>query len=179
MSKRLLAVLTVTILGLALGLAACGGGDDNGGDLLSSIEDKGVLTVSTDPAYPPQSELNKKTNEYEGFDIDVATEIAKRLGVDVAWQAPAWETIISGNWAGRWDVSVGSMTITPERAEVLDFSPPYYFTPAAIAVHEDNTTDLECVRPRRQEDRRVRRMHVRPYLQGKLNIAQDESGEPR
>ena len=67
MSKRLLAVLTVTILGLALGLTACGGGDDNGGDLLSSIEDKGVLTVSTDPAYPPQSELNKDTGRVRGL----------------------------------------------------------------------------------------------------------------
>ena len=178
MSKRLLAVLTIAILGLALGLAACGGGDDNGSDLLASIEDKGVLTVSTDPAYPPQSELNKKTNEYEGFDIDVATEIAKRLGVDVAWQAPAWETITSGNWAGRWDISVGSMTITPERAEVLDFSPPYYYTPAAIAVYEDNTTVSSA------SDLDGKKIGVcggctyDTYLQGKLKIAQDESGQP-
>jgi polar amino acid transport system substrate-binding protein len=99
-----------------------------------------VLTVSTDPAYPPQSELNEDTGEYEGFDIDVGTEIATRLGVDVAWEAPAWETIISGNWNGRWDVSVGSMTITPERGEVLWFTPAYYYTPAAIAVHADNTS---------------------------------------
>ena len=106
----------------------------------ASIEEKGTLTVSTDPAYPPQSELNEDTGEYEGFDIDVATEIAKRLDVEIAWEAPAWDTIIAGNWNGRWDVSVGSMTITPERAEVLDFTPPYYYTPAAIAVHEDNTT---------------------------------------
>ena len=132
MSRRLFAVLSVVVLALALGFAACGGGDDEGSgdDLLASIEEKGVLTVSTDPAYPPQSELNKETNEYEGFDIDVATEIAERMGVDVAWQAPAWETITAGNWAGRWDVSVGSMTITPERAEVLNFTPAYYYTPA-------------------------------------------------
>ena len=64
-------------------------------------------TVSTDPAYPPQSSLNEQTGEYEGFDIDVATEIAKRLGVDVAWEAPAWEVITAGSWNGRWDMSVG------------------------------------------------------------------------
>ena len=112
----------MTVLALALAVTACGGGDENADDLLGSIEDKGVLTVSTDPAYPPQSELNKETGEYEGFDIDVAKEIAERLDVDIAWEAPAWETIISGNWNGRWDISVGSMTITPQRAERLDFT---------------------------------------------------------
>ena len=58
-------------------------------DLLAEICEKGVLTVSTDPAYPPASSLNEQTGEYEGFDIDVATEIANRLGVDVAWETPA------------------------------------------------------------------------------------------
>ena len=178
MSKRLLAVLTVTILGLALGLTACGGGDDNGGDLLSSIEDKGVLTVSTDPAYPPQSELNKETNEYEGFDIDVATEIAKRLDVDIAWETPAWETIISGNWAGRWDISVGSMTITPERAKVLNFTPPYYFTPAAYAVHEDNTTITDVSGLNGKKIGACGGCTYDLYLQNKLNIAKDEAGVP-
>ena len=55
-----------------------GGGDD----LLARIQEEGVIRVSTDPAYPPQSSLNEETDEYEGFDIDVATEIANRLGVD-------------------------------------------------------------------------------------------------
>jgi polar amino acid transport system substrate-binding protein len=178
MSKRLLAVLTVTILGLALGLTACGGGDDNGGDLLSAIEDKGVLTVSTDPAYPPQSELNKDTGQYEGFDIDVATEIAKRLDVDIAWETPAWETIISGNWAGRWDISVGSMTITPERAKVLNFTPPYYFTPAAYAVHEDNTTITDVSGLNGKKIGACGGCTYDLYLQNKLNIAKDEAGVP-
>jgi polar amino acid transport system substrate-binding protein len=136
-----------------------------------------VLTVSTDPAYPPQSALNEATGEYEGFDIDVAKEIAERMGVDIAWEAPSWETITGGNWAGRWDISVGSMTITPERAEVLHFTPPYYYTPAAIAVHEDNTT-INGV-----EDLNGKRIGVcgactyDTYLQGTLEIAQDPSGE--
>lgn len=114
-----------------------------GGDLLAAVMEEGVLTVSTDPAYPPQSSLNAQTGEYEGFDIDVATEIATRLGVEIAWEAPAWESIISGNWNGRWDLSVGSMTVTPERAEVLHFTPAYYFTPASVAVHVDNTSVVD------------------------------------
>lgn len=144
MKRRLFLLLAVT----ALVVAACGDGDD-AGDLLASIEDEGVLTVSTDPAYPPQSSLNEETGEYEGFDIDVATEIAERIGVDIAWEAPAWETITAGSWNGRWDLSVGSMTVTPERSEVLHFSTPYYYTPAVVAVAADDdsisdlTTDLD------------------------------------
>jgi polar amino acid transport system substrate-binding protein len=153
---RLLAALSFVLLLIA----ACGTAGDEpeesegNGDssaesdeptgLLASVLDAGVLRVSTDPAYPPQSSVTK-SGDYEGFDIDVANEIAERMGVEVEWETPAWDLITAGNWAGRWDVSVGSMTVTPERAEVLEFTPAYYFTPAAVAVHKDNTsiTDTE------------------------------------
>jgi polar amino acid transport system substrate-binding protein len=115
---------------------ATGGGED----LLARVQEEGVIRVSTDPAYPPQSFLNEETGEYEGFDIDVATEIANRLGVEVQWEAPSWDLIIAGNWNDRWDMSVGSMTVTPERSEVLWFTPAYYYTPASVAVHADNTS---------------------------------------
>ncbi|HET6714007.1 MAG TPA: transporter substrate-binding domain-containing protein [Actinomycetota bacterium] len=153
--------ILVLVAALSLVAAACGGGDDDtsgsadgggggsttgacadadtsAGDLLAQICEEGVITVSTDPAYPPASSLNPETGEYEGFDIDVATEIANRLGVEVAWETPKWEAITAGNWQGRWDMSVGSMTVNKERAEVLDFTPAYYYTPAAIAVPEDS-----------------------------------------
>jgi polar amino acid transport system substrate-binding protein len=178
MSRGLSAALAALLLVLALSVSACGSGDESASDLLASIEDKGVLTVSTDPAYPPQSELNKDTGEYEGFDIAVATEIANRLGVDIAWEAPAWETIISGSWNGRWDISVGSMTITPERAEVLHFTPPYYYTPAAFAVHEDNTTITDASGLNGKKIGVCGGCTYDLYLQDKLNIAKDESGEP-
>jgi polar amino acid transport system substrate-binding protein len=99
-----------------------------------------VLTVSTDPAYPPQSKYLPKEDKYVGFDIDVATEIAKRLGVDIAWETPSWDIITAGSWNGRWDMSVGSMTPTNDRQKVLDFTEPYYFTPAVVVVNKDNTT---------------------------------------
>jgi polar amino acid transport system substrate-binding protein len=149
---------------LALVSAACGGDDGGGdgggatggatggaasgsgvcaentttGDLLADICERGAIRVSTDPAYPPQSSLNAETGEYEGFDIDVATEIANRLGVSLEWETPKWEAITAGNWQGRWDMSVGSMTVTEERTEVLDFTPAYYFTPSSIAVADDS-----------------------------------------
>ena len=167
--------LIAALMGLlALFLASCGGDDedssaeDPGGSeettaaatgdapcdgevdgLLAEVCEKGTLTVSTDPAYPPQSSLNEQTGEYEGFDIDVATEIATRLGVDVAWEDPSWDIITAGSWNGRWDTTVGSMTPTNDRQEVLYFTEPYNFTPAVVVVLADNedvsdlSTDLD------------------------------------
>jgi len=117
------------------GVAACASGDNDGH--LAAVCEAGVLIVSTDPAYPPQSFLNESTGDYEGFDIDVATEIATRLGVDVEFTDPTFDAVVAGSWGGRWDVSVGSVTVTEERKEVLDFTQPYYFTPAQMAVFDD------------------------------------------
>ena len=132
-----------------------GGGDNNvgqagkeGNDLLEVVKEKGVLTASTDVAYPPQSSRTPDGG-LEGFDIDVTNEIAKRLGVDVKFITPSFNAIVAGSWNGRWDISVGSVTITPERQKVLHFSPVYYYTPASVAVHQENSdiqdekTDLD------------------------------------
>jgi len=101
------------------------------GGLLEKVLKAGVLKVSTDPNYAPQSFL-KPDGTFEGFDIDVANEIAKRLGVKTEFQTPGWDTITAGSWGGRWDASVGSMTITTDRQKFLDFSPAYYYTPAQM-----------------------------------------------
>jgi polar amino acid transport system substrate-binding protein len=130
------------------GDTVCADYDTSAGDLLAQICERGEIRVSTDPAYPPQSELNEETGEYEGFDIDVATEIANRLGVEIAWETPDWEVLTAGSWNDRWDMSVGSMTPTNERQEVLNFTEPYAFVPAVVVVHEDSdvtdvTTDVD------------------------------------
>ncbi len=110
---------------------------------LARIMEAGEIVVSTDPAYPPQSFLNEDTGEYEGFDIDVAMEIGERLGVEVTFTDPTFDAVVAGSWAERWDMSVGSVTVTEERAEVLDFTDPYYFTPAQMTALEDS--DIESV----------------------------------
>jgi polar amino acid transport system substrate-binding protein len=109
------------------------GGDPN--DLLAKIKAAGVIRVSTDPQYPPQSEL-LPDGTFEGFDIDVANEIGARLGVDVKFETPNFDEVVAGNWAERWDISVGSVTITKEREDVLDFTQPYYYTPAQMSATE-------------------------------------------
>jgi polar amino acid transport system substrate-binding protein len=135
--------------GSAAAKGVCASYDTNAGDLLAQICKNKEIRVSTDPAYPPQSELNAETGKYEGFDIDVADEIAKRLGVaPPAWETPDWEVLTAGSWNDRWDMSVGSMTPTNDRQKVLNFTEPYSFVPAVVVVHDDSTvtdvaTDLD------------------------------------
>ena len=101
--------------------------------LLEDIKDKGVIRVSTDPNYAPQSFL-EPDGTFVGFDVDVANEIGDRLGVEVEFVTPDWDVITAGNWGDQWDISVGSMTITNSRMEILHFvRPAYYYTPAQFA----------------------------------------------
>ena len=99
--------------------------------LLAKVTAAGKIVVSTDANYAPQS-LQNKDGTFEGFDIDVATEVAKRMGLKVEFTTPDWSIITAGGWGGRWDMSVGSMTVTADRQKVLDFSVPYYYTPAQM-----------------------------------------------
>jgi polar amino acid transport system substrate-binding protein len=83
----------------------------------------------------------------QGFDVDVAKAVGDALAVETCFATPSWDAITAGSWADKWDVSVGSMTITPERQQILDFSVPYYGTPAVVAVRADadftSLADLE------------------------------------
>lgn len=106
-------------------------------DLLDVIRERGVMRVSTDANYAPQSYFDEQTKTWTGFDIEVAYEVGRRLGVKVEFVTPDWSAVTAGNWAGRWDVSIGSMTITPERQKVLDFTPPYYYTAGQFGVRAD------------------------------------------
>lgn len=104
------------------------------GDLLEEVQRRGVLRVATDPNYPPQSFLGLD-GAWEGFDVEVAREVARRLNTRAEFVEVSFATVTAGNWAGRWDAHVGSMTVTPARSAMLRFSSPYYYTPAAFVVH--------------------------------------------
>jgi polar amino acid transport system substrate-binding protein len=112
--------------------------------LLGKILAAGKIRISTDPNYKPFSYLDDN-QQYDGFDIKTAEEVAKRLGemygkpLEIEWVTPSWDLITSGNWGGRWDISIGSMSITKTRAEVVDFADPYYYDFGGVAVPADST----------------------------------------
>lgn len=93
------------------------------------------IIVATDSNWPPQSYRDEK-GVMHGFDVDVAAEIAQRLGVQIEFVTPSWGEIVSGNWNDKWDMHVGSMTPTKARALRLNFVGIYYYTPAVLASHE-------------------------------------------
>ncbi len=105
--------------------------------LLAEVKTRGKLWICTDANYEPQSFKNPD-GSWEGFDIDVGREIAKRLGVEAEFFDSAFSTVTAGDWKGRWDLNLGSMTITPERQKLLLFSVPYYYTPAMFVVATDS-----------------------------------------
>lgn len=130
MRRMMIAALTPALLaGFASATLA--------GETLDRVMKNKVLVEVTDQAYPPFSYINE-SGEVVGFDIDISKEIAKRLGVEYKVETPSWEIIVAGNWNGRWDICVCSMTPTAERAQVLDFVNEYYESPAVIAVNVDN-----------------------------------------
>lgn len=108
------------------------------GEILDRVTKRGEVKLVLLNDYPPFSFINDK-NELVGFDIDVAKAFAERLGVKLSIDTPAWEVIAAGNWRGRWDICICSMTPTTERAEVLDFPVKYYESPAVLVVHKDET----------------------------------------
>jgi polar amino acid transport system substrate-binding protein len=126
---RLAALAATAVIGLTQASFA--------GETLDRVMKNKVLVETTDRAYPPFSYIDDK-GEVVGFDVDVAREFAKRLGVDMKVETPSWEIITAGNWKGRWDICVCSMTPTKERAEVLDFVLEYYSSPAIVVVNADN-----------------------------------------
>ncbi len=91
---------------------------------LNSILDAGVLKVGTTGDWNPMSVRDPATNSYVGFDIDVMTELARDLGVEVEFVPTDWKTLVNGVVAGNYHMT-GSASISPERMKAAGFSDSY------------------------------------------------------
>ncbi len=100
-------------------------------DELEGIKERGVLKIAMTGQYPPFNFVNE-SNEVVGFDPAIGTEIARRMGLETEIVTTAWDGIIGGLLANKYDAVVGSMSITEERDKVIDFVGPYYTTKRAI-----------------------------------------------
>lgn len=107
-----------------------------GGTTLDRVQHNGVLNDALLTNYPPFGFINAN-NVLDGFDVDVARAFAAKLGVKLQLVTPAWETVVAGQWRGRWDICICSMSPTAERARVLSFPARYYNSPAVLIVHKN------------------------------------------
>lgn len=149
--------IAVSIVSLVL--AACVAHANNQtptpNDTLAEIQARGTLVIATDASYMPQSQLIEgskqragtkceatqySANQFEGFDVEVAVEIAKSLGVEPCFVTPPWSQLVAGHWGDNWNIHVGSVAITFDRMKDLYFTYPYYSTPTVLLVHAENTT---------------------------------------
>ncbi len=102
------------------------------------------LTVALTGKYPPFS-FYDNAGELAGFDVDVSTAIARRLGRPVEIKAVEWDGILPGLLAGQYDTIIGSMADTPARREQVNFTRPYYLSGAQLFVHRDMAGDIASI----------------------------------
>jgi arginine/ornithine transport system substrate-binding protein len=106
-------------------------------------EDYDVIRVGVDVPYPP-FEFRDPSGELTGFEIDLGNAVCQEVtGQDCEWVVQAWDGIIPGLLARKYDMIFSSMSINPERAERVLFSDPYYTTPSAFFAVDGSDFDPE------------------------------------
>jgi L-cystine transport system substrate-binding protein len=107
-------------------------------DLLAEIKDEGVLTVGTEGTYPPFT-FHDENGELTGFDVEIAREVAERLGVEAEFMETQWDAMFAGLDSERFDMIANQVGIRPDRQEKYDFSKGYISSAAVLIVNESNT----------------------------------------
>lgn len=103
-------------------------------DDLDDILERGQLYVASDTTWAPFEIYNPTTEQYEGVDIEIAQRIADELGVELVIKPMGWDAVLASAQAGQADIAISSITITPDRAESVDFSDPYYVSNQGVLV---------------------------------------------
>jgi polar amino acid transport system substrate-binding protein len=137
--KRFLA-LVIALMAIAAVSATAEAGADNS---LQDILDKGQFVIGLDVGFPPMGFVDADTGDIVGFDIDLAREVAKRLGVELVTQPINWDAKEMELNAHHIDAIWNGMTITPGRLETMSISLPYMANLQVVVVREaDGITGL-------------------------------------
>ncbi len=105
-------------------------------DSLAEIKEKGKIVVGLDDSFPPMG-FRDEAGEIVGFDIDLAKEAARRMGVEVEFKPVQWDGVLLSLKNGMIDLIWNGLTITEKRAEQIDFSDPYLANRQIIIVQSD------------------------------------------
>lgn len=135
-------VIAALVLVAAM-LVAAGCGDDDGGGGGSGLNtiNEGELRVGSDIPYPP-FEFGRAP-DYEGFDVDIVNEIAKRIDLEPKFVKTPFDPIFRNLAQGRFDMVASATTITPERERTVAFSDPYF--PADQSLLVKRGSDIKTV----------------------------------
>lgn len=108
-------------------------------DELAQIKSAGVFKVGTEGTYAPFT-YHDESGKLTGFDVEIATAIAQRLGVKPEFVEGKWDGLIAGLDVNRYDAVINEVAITEARKAKYDFSDPYIASHAALIVRSDNTS---------------------------------------
>ena len=111
--------------------------DSSSDDLLSTIKERGYITVAMEGTWAPWTYHDEDDN-LVGFDVEVAKAVADELGVDVQYQEGEWDGLLAGVQSGRYDIMVNGVGYTEERTQAYTFSDPYCYNKTALIVRGDN-----------------------------------------
>lgn len=125
-------------------LAACGGGSSSSGSNTLGLITPGTLTVGSDTTYPPQEYIDAKTGKAAGFDIDLITDIAQKMGLKVNIVTADFNTIIDSLVAKRFDVVISAMTINAARQQKVNFV-PYFNAGESLLVQKGNPKNITSI----------------------------------
>lgn len=144
--KKLLSV--VGAAAIAVSLAACSAGASDAPDAgaeasdgltLAEVQESGELVVGTEGTYRPFSYHEGGSGPLTGYDIEVVTAVAEKLGVEVTFEETQWDAIFAGLQSGRFDIIANQVSINDEREAAYTMSDPYTVSPGVLIVAESNT----------------------------------------
>lgn len=159
--KRL--IPSVLSLALVFSLAACGGGGSGsantpaqnettpaqsettpaqteGDGSLQRVLDAGKLTIGAEGNWIPYVYNEDGTGDLTGFEVEVAKEVASRLGVEAEFQiSDSWDPVLAGLDAARYDIVICGVNPNPERQEKYACTIAYAENPYCLVVNGDNT----------------------------------------
>jgi len=134
-SMKRIIVLVSLLAAMSLVFSACGS-QPTTINRLENIKQAGDIKVGTSADYPPFESLDASGNKV-GFDIELMTEIAKRLGVKLEWVDMPVYSLIAAVQEGKIDVSISAINYTKERDKTVDFSDAYFTLEDAFTVTEN------------------------------------------
>lgn len=152
MMKKLTTIFAL-VFSLMLILSACGASNNatndkkksdnqtaknaNEQDLLKKVKADGKLVIGTEGTYSPFT-FHDASGKLTGFDVELAEEVGKRLGVKTEFKETQWDAIFAGLDAKRFDMIANQVGIRPDRQEKYSFSDPYITSAAVLLASNDN-----------------------------------------